>query len=100
MARTPPLAGYWITCSKCVSPRNHTDQCEYLGCYHTSGTLKNFKYIHWLWGDGWNRLVWTCFPWDNLNNGAIEYYSNLQDLEKALGTHKFKTAIFKLQSKS
>lgn len=100
MARVPPAAGYWITCLHCASPKNHTDKCEYLGCYHTSGTLKGFKYIHWSWGNGWNPLTWTCFPWEEFNKGSIEYYATLQDLEKALGTHRFKSAIHKLQTKS
>lgn len=100
MSRTPPPAGYWINCFDCKNNGNHTDACKYLSCYHTSGTLKDFKYIHWMWGNGWTALTWTCFLWSELKSGKLQHFATLQDLENALGTHRFKLAIYKLQTKS
>jgi hypothetical protein len=86
--RTPPIAGYWVSCYGCQKTV-HDANCEYLEVMHTDGTLKNMKYVHHSWGTHWVNLLWTCFPYDELKAGQLQNFSNLQDLKIALGNHRF-----------
>lgn len=96
--RQPPIAGYWISCSVGYDPIKHEmipckkvihDSNCTLGLYHTDGTLKNMKYVHHSWGTDWCKLLWTCFPFQELKNGSLQHYPTLQDLKNAIGTHRF-----------
>ena len=88
--RNPPLAGYYISCL--CGNKAHSTSCT-LDVYSTNGTLKNMQYVHHLWGTGWCKLTWTCFPFQDLKLGKVDYYPTLADLKLALGTHKINSMI-------
>jgi len=105
--KTPPIAGYWLCCYS--GPYDKTAGILYscgsfnhnncrVSLYATDGTLKNMKYVHSSWGNGWYPLTWTCFPFKELKEGRLQHFNTLADLQASLGNHKFSQAVLKNQT--